>query len=118
MTRSVTTRRPGSTGDDRSRGLEELGANALPVVDGAGRLVGIVSRKDLQRHAGATATVSDAMTSRIVTIFADQTLDAALVKMGRHAILAALPVVRRGDPNRVVGIVTLRDIGAHRATPA
>ena len=121
MTRRVVTAAPHEPVDAVLRRLDELGVNAFPVVDDTGALVGIVSRKDLIREPAAGATADAVMARRVATIFADQTLDAALLRMGRHGI-RQLPVVTR-ESRALVGIVTLRDISAygrsaHRPTNA
>jgi CIC family chloride channel protein len=109
MTHAVVTAGPEEPADVALARVTDLRVNALPVVDAAGLLVGIASRKDLQR-AEAGADVASVMTSSVVTVFADQNLDVALLRMGRHAI-RQLPVVERTQPKRVVGIVALKDIG-------
>jgi CIC family chloride channel protein len=112
MTRRVVTAAPHEPVDAVLRRLDELGVNAFPVVDDAGALVGIVSRKDLIRESAAGTNTDAVMARRVATIFADQTLDAALLRMGRHGI-RQLPVVTRGESRALVGIVTLRDISAY-----
>jgi CIC family chloride channel protein len=75
------------------------------VVDEAGRLTGIVTVKDLSR-ARADQSVRDVSRSPVITVFADESLDAALVKLGRHR-LGRLPVVARDAPDRMVGVLQL-----------
>ena len=50
-------------------------------------------------------------TPKGVTVFADQTLDAALLTLGRHG-LNEVQVVARADPHRIIGVLTLQDISA------
>ena len=117
MTRGVVTAAPHEPIDAVLRRLDELEVNAFPVVDDTGALVGIVSRKDLTAQPAPGTTADAVMAKRVTTIFADQTLDAALLKMGRHGI-RQLPVVTRGESHALVGIITLRDISAYaRAAP-
>jgi CBS domain-containing protein len=91
--------------------LDQIGVNACPVVDDTGALAGIVNRKDLLSDRAAGATADAVMARRVTTIFADQTLDGALPRMGRHGI-RQLPVVMRGESRALIGIITLRDIAA------
>ena len=111
MTRAALTAIPGESTASALARLDDLGVNALPVVNAAGVLVGIVSRKDLLSEKARGATIEAVMTRRPITIFADQTIDAALQKMGRHAI-RQLPVVARSEPHVLAGILSLRDIAA------
>jgi CIC family chloride channel protein len=106
----VTTLR---TTDSTGAALEQLratGLRAIPVVDEAGLLVGIVGRADLARAAPSSALL-DVAQRDVVTVFADQSLDLALLKLGRHAVRQA-PVVTRPDPTRVIGMLSLEDISS------
>ncbi len=49
-----------------------------------------------------------------VTVFADQTLDLALVTFGRRGV-TEIPVVTRAAPDRIVGTVSLREISEELA---
>ena len=91
--------------------LDAAATRTLPVVDDRGRLQGIVGRRDLER-AGADQTLTLVVTQRdLVTVFPDQSLDLALLKLGRHSVRQA-PVVSREAPDRVVGMLSLEDISA------
>jgi CBS domain-containing protein len=93
------------------RRLEAAAARALPVVDDTGRLQGIVGRRELERAAAGDLLTIDAVQRDVVTVFSDQSLDLALLKLGRHAVRQA-PVVARLDPERVIGMLSLEDISA------
>lgn len=84
----------------------------VPVVKG-GRLVGVVSDRDIRRAAGAGGdeelTVADCMTSQPLTVRPSDTLMEAAGRMLRHRI-SCLPVVR-GD--EFVGIITTTDLVDH-----
>lgn len=105
---------------EAARYLLQRDVVVLPVVAGAGALIGVVSRSDLLRHrlfatAGdplvATAreagepppTVAEIMTRRVVTLPPDADLVQASDVMRRHRI-RGLPVV---DEGRLVGVVSL-----------
>jgi acetoin utilization protein AcuB len=93
----------------------------LPVIDRRGRLVGIVTDRDLRqvvfrpavrdrlRNVGEllrTLTVSDIMTREVTIVKPGARIDEASRLMHKHKF-GALPVVERG---RVVGIITETDI--------
>jgi CIC family chloride channel protein len=75
------------------------------VVDDGNRLVGVVTAQDLTK-ASPSATAADVARPNLVKIFADETLDAALLHLGRHRLSRA-PVVTREFPDRIVGVLTL-----------
>ena len=91
--------------------LEVAVARVLPVVDAAGTMIGVVGRRELMR-AGVDETLTSRVACReIVTVFPDQSLDLALLKLGRHSVRQA-PVVTRVAPHHVVGMLSLEDISA------
>lgn len=129
MTRDVVTVSPETGFREVVRLIEDRHVDALPVVDHAGKVVGIVAESDLllkeeladgrqgslgmpwQRRrdrvrAGAT-TVGQAMSRHVVTVPPDATLGAAARLMHRHAV-GGLPVV--DDDRRLRGIVTRSDL--------
>ena len=110
--------------------LNDSGFRALPVIDRAGHLVGIVSEADLIRNqfgapesplgggAGAAGerparTVAEIMTADPFTVPQDVGLDsvAGILADRRYTI----PVV---DGDRVVGVITRRDVMTVLAAPA
>jgi len=88
--------------------LENSAARILAVVDDEGRLEGVVGRRELTT---AGALVGDVARPDVVTVFPDQSLDLALLKLGRHSVRQA-PVVTRAAPALVVGMLSLEDISA------
>ncbi|MDX6631027.1 MAG: dehydrogenase, partial [Gaiellales bacterium] len=87
---------------------ERLGVSGLLVVDGDGRLVGILTTRDVRAGDGGNA-VADHMTprERLVTGQPGINADDALALLHRHRI-EKLPLADAGG--RVVGMVTLRDL--------
>ncbi|NPV09405.1 MAG: CBS domain-containing protein [Anaerolineae bacterium] len=101
--------------------MEEKDVRRLPVVDGRGRLVGIVSEKDVLRASPSPATtlsifevsyllhrltVGDIMTREVVTVREDTPLEeAARIMAQRH--LGGLPVMREG---KLIGMITETDL--------
>jgi acetoin utilization protein AcuB len=100
----------------------------FPVTDAAGRLVGMVSDRDLRSAFPSTALnpaarqeqlsrleqvrVDSIMSRPPIALPREATLDDALLLFDRHCI-GALPVV--DHDGRLVGIITVRDVlGAYR----
>jgi CIC family chloride channel protein len=82
--------------------------HAWPLVDEAGRLVGILTRGDLVRALEAIdehathRTVLDAGQRDVVVAYPDELLEAATERMLRHDV-GRLPVVRPEAPTEIVG---------------
>jgi CBS domain-containing protein len=89
------------------------GLSALPVIDGQGRVLGVVSETDLfgdsQRPAGGpvTTTAGEVMTSPAVTVSPHATLTEAARRMQADG-LKRLPVV--AGSGRLIGIVSSADL--------
>ncbi len=94
--------------------------HAYPVTDGDGRMIGICTFNDLKR---ALSAGKDDQALRVVarrqveTVYANQTLDAALVKMGKKGV-SQLPVVERTDETKLAGVITMQDIARRLADHA
>lgn len=130
MTRQVRTVRPQTPIREAAKLLSDNGFTALPVVDEACMLVGIVTEADLIRdripadarslitghqpeEPTCPTTVGDAMTAPAVTVNPGTDV-AELVKLLLRRHLRSLPVV---DGDRLVGIVTRGDIVRCLARP-
>ena len=78
----------------------------FPVVDEEGRLTGVVTRRDLERHAAEPSRPVGAILSRPpVSVFDDDSLHDAIDLMLTHDV-GRLPVVSRSAPRKVVGFLT------------
>ena len=92
--------------------MAEKNVGAVLVLDGD-RLVGIMSERDYARRVillGKTSKdtpVSEIMTSRVLYVGADQTIQECMALMSEKRI-RHLPVME-GD--RVIGVVTIGDVG-------
>ena len=95
--------------------MQRFKISGVPVVDGGGRLVGIITNRDLQFERDLDRPLRDAMTSEgLVTAPEGTTLDEAEAILGRHRI-EKLPVV---DVNgRLTGLITVKDIHKRRQFP-
>jgi chloride channel protein, CIC family len=84
----------------------------FPVVDGACKMVGFITRTDLRmmqtEHAGETL-LSDLAIKDVVTVYPDQSLDVVMLKLGEGE-LSLLPVINRKDQKQLLGIISMRDI--------
>lgn len=109
MSSPVRTIRPETTIDEAQRILLRYGHSGLSVVDRAGQLVGIVSRRDLDiamHHGFHHAPVKGYMSTRLRTIAPETTLAEIESLMVMYDI-GRLPVL---DQNQLVGIVTRTDV--------
>jgi len=89
--------------------------SGVPIVDGAGKLIGIITNRDLQFERELDRPIRDAMTKdRLVTAPEGTTLDEAERILGAHRI-EKLPVV---DEHGVLrGLITVKDIFKRRQHP-
>ncbi len=79
---------------------------ALPIVNEAGKLVGIITRGDVVRALGRDASgrmrVIDAGTTQLVVTYPDELVHDALAKIV-HTNVGRLLVVRRHNPEQLIG---------------
>jgi H+/Cl- antiporter ClcA/CBS domain-containing protein len=83
--------------------------HGFPVVDGAERLIGVVTRRDVYENASDGLRLADVVRRDVAFIYDDCSLRDAADRMATQKI-GRLPVVRREQPMRVVGIVTRSDL--------
>ncbi len=114
MTKSVVTTGPDELLFHAYQTMRQIGARHLPVVE-FGELVGILSDRDILKHADAKddvmvigrKKVRDAMTSGIHTCrIGDRIGDIATEMLNRH--IDALPVIN--DDGQLIGIITSSDL--------
>jgi len=121
MSKHVLTVKPNAPVDETLRRMRLEKVRRFPVVDNEGRLVGIVSERDLLYAAPSPATslsvyelhylysrikVEQVMTRDVVTVNYDDPIEEAARLMVDHRI-GGLPVMREGE---LVGIITETDI--------
>ncbi|BAY09620.1 CBS domain-containing protein [Calothrix sp. NIES-2098] len=109
MSSPVRTIRPEITIAEAQRILLRYGHSGLSVVDAAGELLGIVSRRDIDialHHGFSHAPVKGYMTTNLKTITPETTLPQIEALMVTYDI-GRLPVLDKGQ---LVGIVTRTDV--------
>jgi CBS domain-containing protein len=116
MTRAVVCVRPGESADKALRLLVEHAVNGLPVVDGEGRPIGMLSRGDLleerlevltEGERAGLARVGDLMTAQAVSLPESATVADASELMASYGV-HRVPVV--DGAGRLVGIVSALDV--------
>ncbi|MEP6807087.1 MAG: CBS domain-containing protein [Chloroflexota bacterium] len=97
------------------RVMRESSVSGLPVVDGEGRLVGVVSQTDLMRVASGPDdqawhgnSVASTMTAPGLTVEADASLAAAAAMMVQHHVHRLVVVEANGG--RPIGILSTTDL--------
>ena len=89
--------------------------SGVPIVDGNGRLIGIITNRDLQFERNLDQSISQAMTKdKLVTAPVGTTLEEAERILARHRI-EKLPVVDKDGVLR--GLITVKDIFKRREHP-
>ncbi len=110
----VTIRR-GSTVAEALHMMEEYHIGGIPVVDENGRLVGIVTNRDLRFESDPSRKIDDVMTSHdLVTTSQTTDLNEAARILQRHKI-EKLPVV--DSDGKLIGLVTYKDITKAKDKP-
>ena len=105
----------GSTVRDALEMMKEYHIGGIPVVDEEGKLVGIVTNRDLRFERNLNALVDDVMTSEnLVTTTQSTDLQEATEILQRHKI-EKLPVVDKD--NHLIGLVTYKDITKAKDKP-
>jgi acetoin utilization protein AcuB len=122
MSREVTTVSRDTSMLKASKIFKDNDFRRLPVVDEDGKLIGIVTDRDIKDASPSKATtldvhelyyllseikIKDIMTSNPYTINIDDSLEKAAIRMLEKRV-EGLPVV--DDKNKVVGIITETDI--------
>ncbi len=109
MRTKVVTAAPEETVEQAEERIFKQERRALPVIQD-GRLVGIFTSSDAlrARHEGLR-TVEEAMSRELVVAYPADSLYTALQRMAKAGI-SRLPVVEREAPDRMVGIISTRDL--------
>lgn len=110
----VTIRRGKTVGDALAM-MQEYHIGGIPVVNDEGRLVGIVTNRDLRFQDRMDRPIDEVMTSEHLVVTHQQTdLEAASRILMEHKI-EKLPVV--DDQYRLIGLITYKDITKAKDKP-
>jgi len=122
MTKDVLSLTPDRSMMKASKMMKDNSVSCLPIVDEDGKLVGIVSDRDIKDASPSKATtldmhelyyllseikLKDIMTKKVVTIRPDETVEKAAVLM-LEGHFGSLPVVE--EDGTLVGIITDTDV--------
>ncbi|BBL81675.1 IMP dehydrogenase [Thermus thermophilus] len=116
MIQDPVTLPPTATLEDAERLMREYRIGGLPVVDVYGRLLGLVTNRDLRFERDLKRPVTEVMTpvERLVTARPGTTLEEAEEILRRHKV-EKLPLV--DESGRLKGLITLKDIVKRRQYP-
>jgi len=117
MSDDLVTATPDTTIDEAAKRLLEHGISSLVVVDSDGCLDGILTSTDFielatGNHSTSSQTVEEYMSTDVVAVDADGTLQQAAAKMMSHDV-QHLPV--EDADGTVVGMFSTTDLTAHLA---
>ncbi len=114
--RDVVTLEPGASLDTAAKLLAERRIGAVVVIGAEGRVVGILSERDIVRMIAERGTgamqeqVAQVMTRKVVTCTLDESIHSIMERMTsgkfRH-----MPVI---DQGRLAGIISIGDVVKHR----
>jgi CBS-domain-containing membrane protein len=116
MTRKVTTVTPYDSIERAARLMRDCDCGALPVVNREGRLIGVVTDRDVTMRLVARgvdirhAIVADCMTTEAFACHVNDPLEDCLRQMARHQV-RRLPIVN--DYDQVIGILSQADLARH-----
>src|SRR5690348_5257501 len=109
------TLRPRDTVREANALMHRFRISGVPIVDEDGRLVGIITNRDLQFERNLDRPLRDAMThERLITAPVGTTLDEAEEILTKHRI-EKLPVV--DETGTLRGLITVKDIHKRRQYP-
>ncbi|MEX2182068.1 MAG: IMP dehydrogenase [Gemmatimonadaceae bacterium] len=115
MIRNPITLQPAATLREAVTLMSRFRISGVPVVDAKGKLVGIITNRDLQFERQLDRPLADAMTKDgLITAPDGTSLDEAEQIMGKHRI-EKLPVVKKDGT--LIGLITVKDIHKRRQFP-
>lgn len=110
MTKNVETVTPETSLADAVNILLMREISGMPIVDGDGRLKGVVSEKDVFRLAFSgkvhESKVADVMTTKVITFPPDADIREIAKVLGEN-VFRTVPILEEG---KVIGIVSRADI--------
>jgi IMP dehydrogenase len=100
------TIKPDATAAEAKKEMAEYGVSGLLVEEG-GKLVGIITRRDITFEKNNKSKVSELMTKEVITAKAGTTIEQAKEILHKQRI-EKLPVI--DEKHRIVGLITSKDI--------
>jgi CBS domain-containing protein len=119
MHKPVVSCRPGDTLSAAAQAMWEHDCGCIPVAGEDGRLVGIITDRDIcmatytKSRAPQTISVADVMAKRVTSCQADESADVAEGKM-RDKQIRRVPIV--DDDNRLIGMLSQSDLARNAAS--
>jgi len=93
---------------DAKSNMKEHSIGGIPIIDENGKLLGIVTNRDLRFEKNNSRPIAEVMTSKnLVTVSEGTSLEEAEVILQKNKI-EKLPVVN--DQDKLIGLITFRDI--------
>jgi CBS domain-containing protein len=104
-----------STAHEAARYLRDHQVRAVGVLDGGGKLVGVVSQSDISdkvaaENKSAGIHVSEIMTRQLVTVPPEMSLDECLRQMEMHGIFHLLVVDAQGEFRGMISVTDLLQV--------
>ncbi|MEM3464962.1 MAG: chloride channel protein [Candidatus Jordarchaeales archaeon] len=112
MSTNVTTLNPNIRTFQVLEIIEQTGHTGYLVVSSEGKLVGIVTFKDVikaMKEGKKDCKIEDVMSRKLVVAYPDEPLRQVLDRMTEHGI-SRVPVVDRNNTAKILGIITKSDI--------
>jgi CBS domain-containing protein len=116
MTCDVCTIHFSDSIENAARAMVRRDCGALPVVNDNGRLIGMITDRDIVTRIVACgldprrARVDECMSDRVFACYEEDLIESCLWLMSRHQV-RRIPVVDERD--RVIGIVSQADLARH-----
>jgi CBS domain-containing protein len=116
MTNDVCTVHFSDSAENAARAMVRRDCGALPVVNDSGRLIGMITDRDIVTRIVARgldprrARVDECMSDRVFACYEDDLIESCMWLMSRHQV-RRIPVV--DDRDRVVGVVSQADLARH-----
>ena len=109
------TLRPDEKVEEAEKLMAKYHVSGVPITDAAGRLVGILTNRDLRFLEDFSVPISQVMTKdNLVTVPPGTTLEEAKEHLHKHRI-EKLPIVDKSG--KLVGLITIKDIMKARTYP-
>ncbi len=108
----IVTVKPDTSFEALTKLFQTTHSHGFAVVDDRDEILGIVSLSDLERglkRGGATGTVKDICTDRLITAFPEEPLETVIQRIGLNDV-SRVPVVDPGYPGRLLGMIHRADV--------